>query len=113
MKKTRPYRPQTNGEIERFHRVLIGEWAYIRAWPSEAERHNAHVGFIRYYNHHRSHGALKWATPIATLKHLIEDNVPAEHTEHSISGSTGRHDHRSRRDCRTSMSKEVEEPRWL
>ena len=38
VKKTRPRRPQTNGKIERFHRILLEEWAYIRAWTSEAER---------------------------------------------------------------------------
>ena len=29
-KYTRPYRPQTNGKIERFHRTLADEWAYAR-----------------------------------------------------------------------------------
>lgn len=27
-KRTRPYRPQTNGKIERFHRTLADGWAY-------------------------------------------------------------------------------------
>ena len=32
VKKTRPYRPQTNGKVERYHRILLEEWAYIRPW---------------------------------------------------------------------------------
>src|SRR5207253_796963 len=35
-KRTRPYRPQTNGKVERFHRTLAREWAYARAWSSNA-----------------------------------------------------------------------------
>ena len=79
-KRTRPYRPQTNGKVERFHRILLEEWAYIRAWTSEAERHLAYDGFMHFYNHHRSHGALAWATPHETLTQLVGDNLPAEHT---------------------------------
>ena len=75
VKKTRPYRPQTNGKIERFHRILIEEWAYIRPWTSETQRTNAYDGFIHFYNHHRSHGALGWATPTS----IITDNLPAMH----------------------------------
>jgi transposase InsO family protein len=75
VKKTRPRRPQTNGKVERFHRILLEEWAYIRPWTSDTQRTHAYDGFIHFYNHHRSHGSLKWATPIAILK----DNLPAEH----------------------------------
>ena len=32
-KKTRPYRPQTNGKIERFHRTLADGWAFKRSTP--------------------------------------------------------------------------------
>jgi transposase InsO family protein len=74
--KTRPYRPQTNGKVERFHRILLEEWAYIRLWQSETQRTNAYAGFIHFYNHHRAHGALGWATPIST----IQDNLPEEHS---------------------------------
>jgi transposase InsO family protein len=77
--RTRPYRPQTNGKVERFHRILLEEWAYIRAWTSEAQRHAAYRGFMHFYNHHRSHGALNWATPIDTLTDLARDNLPEEH----------------------------------
>jgi len=70
VKTTRPRRPQTNGKVERFHRILVSPWA------SDAQRHTAYDGFIHFYNHHRAHGALEWATPISTLK----DNLPEEHT---------------------------------
>ena len=76
VKKTRPRRPQTNGKVERFHRILLEEWAYIRPWTSETQRADAYTGFIHFYNHHRSHGALGWATPTSILK----DNLPEEHT---------------------------------
>jgi len=75
-KRTRRWRPPANGSAERFHRILIEEWAYIRHWTSETQRHTAYTGFIHYYNHHRSHGALNWATPASTL----QDNLPEEHT---------------------------------
>jgi transposase InsO family protein len=76
VKKTRPRRPQTNGKVERFHRILLEEWAYIRPWTSEPEREAAYAGFTHFYNHHRPHGSLGWATPAATL----QDNLPAEHS---------------------------------
>jgi ABC-type multidrug transport system ATPase subunit len=79
-KRTRPYRPQTNGKVERFHRGLLEEWAHVRDWNSDDQRRAAYGHFIHFYNHHRSHGALSWATPIATLHHLNRDNLPAEHT---------------------------------
>jgi transposase InsO family protein len=76
VKKTRPYRPQTNGKVERFHRILLEEWAYIRPWISETQRTGAYTGFIHFYNHHRAHGALGWSTPTSILK----DNLPEDHT---------------------------------
>ena len=78
-RRTRPYRPQTNGKVERFHRILLEEWAYIRPWTSEAHRVAGYLAFMHFYNQHRSHGALGWHTPIATLTRL-RDNVPDEHT---------------------------------
>ena len=37
-KWTGPYRPQTNGKIERFHRTLADGWAFKRFYPSETAR---------------------------------------------------------------------------
>jgi transposase InsO family protein len=78
VKKTRPRRPQTNGKVERYHRTLLEEWAYIRPWNSDDERTAGYDGFTHFYNHHRSHGALGWTTPAATLTNL-QDNVPEDH----------------------------------
>ena len=77
-KKTRPRRPQTNGKVERFHRILLEEWADIRGWTSDQQRTKAYAGFIHFYNHHRTHGALGWSTPTACLN-TFRDNVPGEH----------------------------------
>ncbi|HET9601254.1 MAG TPA: IS481 family transposase [Acidimicrobiales bacterium] len=75
VKKTRPRRPQTNGKVERYHRILLEEWAYIRPWASETQREAGYAGFVHFYNHHRPHGALSWATPA----HTLGDNLPSEH----------------------------------
>ena len=79
-KRTRPYRPQTNGKVERFHRILLEEWAYVRDWHSDAQRRAAYDDFMHFYNHHRSHGALGWSSPIDTLTRCTEDNLPADHS---------------------------------
>jgi transposase InsO family protein len=54
-KRTRPYRPQTNGKIERFHRTLADGWAYARFYASETERRATLPGWLHFYNHHRAH----------------------------------------------------------
>jgi transposase InsO family protein len=56
--RTRPYRPQTNGKVERFNRTLLEEWAYVRPYASEAERIAALDDWLHLYNHHRHHTAV-------------------------------------------------------
>ena len=58
VKKTRPYRPQTNGKVERFHRTLADEWAYAKPYTSENARRKALPSFLHTYNHHRHHSAI-------------------------------------------------------
>ena len=73
-KKTRPYRPQTNGKVERFHRTL-GAWAFDRFYPSEDQRRAALPAWLHQYNHHRPHTAIGRQPPISRLT-----NVPGQHT---------------------------------
>jgi transposase InsO family protein len=56
--RTRPYRPATNGKVERFNRTLLDEWAYARLWRSETSRARALDRWLHRYNHHRHHTAI-------------------------------------------------------
>jgi transposase InsO family protein len=69
-KWTRPYRPQTNGKIERFHRTLADGWAYARLYGSESARRKALPTWIHHYNHHRPHTATGKRPPITRLTNL-------------------------------------------
>ncbi|MFC3299043.1 Integrase core domain [Arthrobacter agilis] len=69
-KKTRPYRPQTNGKIERFHRTLADGWAFSRHYTSESARRAALPGWLHEYNHHRPHTAIGGKPPITRLTNL-------------------------------------------
>jgi transposase InsO family protein len=69
-KKTRPYRPQTNGKIERFHRTLAAGWAFARMFPSESHRRHALPAWLHEYNHHRPHTAIGNLPPITRLTNL-------------------------------------------
>ena len=55
---TRPYRPATNGKVERFNRTLTTEWAYARPWTSDGQRTRALARWLHTYNHHRHHTAI-------------------------------------------------------
>jgi transposase InsO family protein len=69
-KRTRPYRPQTNGKVERFNRTTLEEWAYARAYTSESERAACFDDWIHTYNHHRGHTALKGKSPADLVPNL-------------------------------------------
>jgi transposase InsO family protein len=69
-KRTRPYRPQTNGKVERFNRTLLDEWAYARPYRSEQERRDAFPRWLHTYNHHRGHTALKGQPPASRVPNL-------------------------------------------
>jgi len=66
-KRTRPYRPQTNGKVERLNRTLLDEWAYVRPYSTNAERTKALADFLHTYNYHRCHTALGGQPPISRV----------------------------------------------
>ncbi|TDC25365.1 IS481 family transposase [Micromonospora sp. 15K316] len=69
-KRTRPYRPQTNGKIERFHRTMAHGWAFKRMYSSESARRKALPAWLHEYNHHRPHTAIGKRPPINRLTNL-------------------------------------------
>jgi transposase InsO family protein len=64
---TRPYRPQTNGKVERFNRTLLDEWAYQQPYTSNEQRTATLPGWLHTYNMHRAHTALGGHPPITRI----------------------------------------------
>jgi len=64
VRKTRPYRPQTNGKAERFIRTLLERWAYAYPYQHEAARLAALSPALDFYNRFRPHRALRGLTPL-------------------------------------------------
>jgi transposase InsO family protein len=63
--RTRPYRPQTNGKVERFIRTMLAAWAYGPIYGSSRERTAALDGWLWHYNHRRRHSALGHRAPVS------------------------------------------------
>ena len=66
-KRTRPYRPQTNGKAERFIQTLLREWAYAVAYLTSEARAKALSHWLRRYNKLRPHGSLDGQPPFSRL----------------------------------------------
>jgi transposase InsO family protein/transposase-like protein len=74
-RRTRPYRPQTNGKVERLNRTLLEEWAYAKPYRSESARRAALPQWLHIYNHHRPHSSLGGKPPISRVT-----NDPGQNT---------------------------------
>ncbi len=67
LKRTRAFRPQTNGKAEAFNKTLQREWAYARPYYSNSERLGALPIFMQQYNYVRPHTSIGYKPPASRL----------------------------------------------
>jgi transposase InsO family protein len=67
LRRTRPFRPQTNGKAEAFNKTLQNEWAYKRVYTSNAERLAELSRFLEDYNYVRPHTSIGNLPPASRL----------------------------------------------
>jgi transposase InsO family protein len=67
---TQPYRPRTNGKVERFHQTMAREWAYGLAYRSHRERNQALPHWLDHYNRQRPHSSLGDQPPISRVHNV-------------------------------------------
>lgn len=68
--RTRPYRPQTNGKVERFHQTMAREWAYGLSYRSHHHRNQALPHWLEHYNTRRPHSGIENRPPISRVHNL-------------------------------------------
>jgi hypothetical protein len=67
---TRPYRPQTNGKVERFWRTLEEDLLRETHFDSLEELKEELLQYLYYYNHERPHQGIEGKKPIECIKPL-------------------------------------------
>ena len=67
---TRPYRPRTNGKVERFHQTMAREWAYGLAYRTHRHRNTALPHWLDNYNRRRPHSSLGDRPPISRVHNV-------------------------------------------
>jgi transposase InsO family protein len=67
---TEPYRPRTNGKVERFHQTMAREWAYGLVYRSHHDRAAALPHWLHHYNHRRPHSSLGGRPPISRVHNV-------------------------------------------
>ncbi|WP_082574242.1 MULTISPECIES: IS481 family transposase [unclassified Nocardioides] len=74
-RRTRPYRPQTNGKVERFNRTLGAEWAYVKVYLSDEDRAATYADWLHTYNHHRPHTGIAGLVPADRVHNLTGNYI--------------------------------------
>jgi transposase InsO family protein len=67
---TEPYRPRTNGKVERFHQTMAREWAYGLRYRSSRHRANALPHWLEHYNTRRPHSSIGDRPPISRVHNV-------------------------------------------
>ena len=73
--KTQPYRPRTNGKVERFHQTMAREWAYGLVYQSHRERSQALPHWLNHYNTARPHSSLRGRPPISRVHNVRRQDI--------------------------------------
>ena len=68
--RTEPYRPRTNGKVERFHQTMGREWAYGLSYRSHRQRNQALPHWLNHYNRTRPHSSLGDRPPISRVHNI-------------------------------------------
>lgn len=66
-RRTKPYRPRTNGKAERLIQTVLHEWAYAHSYENAAQRAAYLPYWLHDYNWHRPHAALDYQPPVSRL----------------------------------------------
>ena len=73
--RTRAYRPQTNGKVERFQQTMAREWAYGLSYRSSGDRAKALPHWLRYYNERRPHSSIGDRPPISRVHDVSGQDI--------------------------------------
>ena len=67
---TQPYRPRTNGKVERFHQTMEREWAKGVLYHSHRQRNQALPHWLQHYNTRRPHSSIGDRPPISRVHNV-------------------------------------------
>ena len=73
--RTQPYRPRTNGKVERFHQTMAREWGYGLPYRSHRHRNRALPHWLGYYNEQRPHSSIGGLPPISRVHNVRGQDI--------------------------------------